>query len=127
MDLPCYSSPAAQDNSRKKIWDSCRKLVLPDEEIEIVKLLAPFTDDANAPNKDGDTPIHWAARRGHTEIVKILAPLANNLNVPDKSGNTLIHHAALDGHAEIVKILAPLMDNPNSPNHKGRTPIFKAA
>ena len=41
---------------------------------EIVKILAPLADNPNAPNNNGRTPIHWAARYGHTEIVKILTP-----------------------------------------------------
>ena len=49
--------------------------------IEIVKILAPLTDNPNAPNKIGDTPIYLAACNGHTEIVKILVPLADHLNV----------------------------------------------
>ena len=30
-----------------------------------------LTNNTNAPDKDGETPIHWAAQNGHTEIVKI--------------------------------------------------------
>ena len=41
-------------------------------------------DNPNAPNKDGNTPIHEAAKNGHTEIVKILAPLTDNPNAPNK-------------------------------------------
>ena len=41
---------------------------------EIVKVLAPLTDNPNAPNKWGTTPIRWAVQNGHQEIVKILAP-----------------------------------------------------
>ena len=41
------------------------------EGIEIVKTLAPLTDNPNAPNNFGITPIYLAALEGHTEIVKI--------------------------------------------------------
>jgi len=45
------------------------------------------TDEfAPSPRKDGETPIYWAACRGHTEIVKILAPLTENPNAPDRDG-----------------------------------------
>ena len=27
VDLPCYSSPAVQDDFRKEIWESCRKIL----------------------------------------------------------------------------------------------------
>ena len=39
---------------------------------EILKILVPLTDNPNAPNNDGRTPIYWAAFYDHTEIVKIL-------------------------------------------------------
>ena len=72
VDLPCYSSPAAQDDFRKKILESCDKKESSDEDTEIVKILAPLTDNPNAPNNDGRTPIDLATQNGYTEIVKIL-------------------------------------------------------
>ena len=50
---------------------------------EIVKILAPLTDNPNAPNKYGETPIHKAAKNGHREIVKILALFTDNPNAPE--------------------------------------------
>ena len=91
---------------------------------EIVEILAPLTDNPNAPNKLGDTPIHVAACNGSLEIVKILAPLTDNPNAPNSSyfleyknsrkmqptdptkwGVTPIYNARLGNHPEIVKIL----------------------
>ena len=80
-------------------------------------------DNPNAPDKDGVTPIHWAAREGYTEIVKILARLTHNpKNSPNIFGVTPIHWAASEGNTEIVKILAHLTDNPNAPDNLGNTP-----
>ena len=45
---------------------------------EIVKILAPLTDNPNTPERNGRTPIYKAAWKGHTEIVKILASLTDN-------------------------------------------------
>ena len=44
VDLPCYSSPAVQDDFRKRIFEFCKKFrsELSDEDIEIVKILAPL-------------------------------------------------------------------------------------
>ena len=72
---------------------------------DIVKALAPLTDN---PNADGRTPILTTAFKGHTEIVKILAPLTDNPNAPDEDGDTPIIRI-------VVKILAPLTDNPKGP------------
>ena len=75
MDLPCYSNPNVQDDFRKRIMKVCKKEEPSDEHIEIVKILAPLTDNPNAPDQCGRIPIHRAAWFGHIEIVKILAPL----------------------------------------------------
>ena len=68
--------------------------------------MAPLIENPNAPNEDGNTPIHTAAEYGHIEIVKILAPLTENRNAPDLYGTTPIILAAENGHTDIVKILA---------------------
>ena len=44
-----------------------------------------MTENPNAPNTDGNTPIYLAAHSGYTEIVKMLAPFTNNLNAPIQS------------------------------------------
>ena len=40
--------------------------------------MAPLTDNPNAPNRYGETPIWLAACRGYIDIVKFLAPLTDN-------------------------------------------------
>ena len=126
FDLPCYTSSAVQNDFRTQITKRCGHWKC-NENTEIIKILAPLTDNPNAPTETGWTPMHGAAYYGHTEIVKILAPLTNNPNPPDKDGKTPIHMAAWKGHTEIVKILAPLTDNPNAPTDNGYTPIYWAA
>ena len=89
------------------------------------KLLTPLTDNPNAPNSYGYSPIHAAANKGYTEIVKFLTPLTSNPNAPDKvDGSTPIHAAARNGNTEIVKLLAALTDKPNASNDNGRTPFM---
>ena len=107
IDLPCYTNPSVQADFKKKIWDT----VVPpfsndryDEDTEIVKVLAPLTDNPNALGI-GRTPIGMAALFGCTEIVKILAHLTDHPNAPDEKGQTPIHQATLKGHTDIVKII----------------------
>ena len=90
VDLQCYTSPAVQDNLRKMIMESCKKEESSAENTEIVKILAPLTDNPNAPDEYGETPIIMATCLGHTEIVKILAPLTDNPNASNKYGMTPI-------------------------------------
>ena len=107
VNLPCYSSSAVQEGFRSRLRKISQKKKLFDEDIDIVKILAPLTDNSNALDICGRTPIHWAARNGHSGIVKILAPLTDNPNAPDNYGRTPIYEASHSGHKEIVKILAP--------------------
>ena len=88
VDLQCYTSPAVQDNFRMIIMESCKKYESSAENTEIVKILAPLTDNPNAPDKYGETPIIMATCLGHTEIVKILASLTDNPNASNKYGMT---------------------------------------
>ena len=89
-------------------------------------ILAPLSENPNAPNKHGVTPIFPAGIMRHAEIVKILVPFIDNPNASDKDGDTPIYWAARIGHTEIVKILAPLTDSPNPPNKSRETPIYWA-
>ena len=46
-------------------------------------VLAPLTDNPNASNKWGSTPVSIAVHYGYTDILNILAPLTNNPNAHD--------------------------------------------
>ena len=128
VDIPFYSSDDIQDDFRKRIRDISMKWEPSVENIEMIKILAPLTENPNAPDKYGSTPIYNATyHSGHTAIVKILAALTDNPNTPDDHGRTPIYWAACNGHTEIVEILAPLTKNPNAPNKYGQTPIYVAA
>ena len=108
LDLPCYFSPTVQDDFRNTIRECCNKKELSTENTEIVKILAPLTENPNAADRIYKaTPIYWAAIWGQTDIVKILAPLTNNPNSPSGTTYTPIHWAVRGGHEEIVRILAP--------------------
>ena len=72
---------------------------------EIVKILAPLTNNPNVPDKSGKTPIYYAVRYGYTEIVKILAPLTDNPNARNKYGNTPIYTAAYWEHWWHIEIV----------------------
>ena len=123
VDLPCYSSPLLQNDFRNRIREISNEQLSYEQDIQLVKILAPLTDNPNASDVERITPIHFAAHHGHTEIVKILAPLTNTPNAPGKYGFTPICIAALHGHSEIVKILAPLTNTPNAPPVNQVTPI----
>ena len=94
---------------------------------ELVKILAPLTENLNSLKINGNTLIFSATWLGHTEVVKILASFMDNPNAPNIDGMTPISWAAKTGQTEIVKFLAPLTANSNSPMKDGTTPIYWAA
>ena len=69
---------------------------------EIVKILATLTDNPNAPDKWGYTPIYKAAKYGRKEVVKMLAHLTNNPNAPNNNGET---PSSVAKNVEIRKII----------------------
>ena len=56
VNPPCHSSPTVQNDFKKKIWENCKKMESSDENTEIVKILAPLTENPNAPDNHGITP-----------------------------------------------------------------------
>lgn len=67
----------------------------------------PFTKGANvnAKDKDGDTPVHDAALRGHKDIVELLLAEGADANARDNSGQTPADEASRRGHEEVVNLL----------------------
>ena len=98
-----------------EIWTPIQLIAYSNISAEIIGILAPLTENPNAPDADGWTPINRAARNGNSEIINILAPFTDDPNAPDPHGWTPINRAAADGRTEILKILAPLTKNPNAP------------
>ena len=138
IDLPCYTRPEVQDDFRKKIFetsvqDDFRKKILESSRmsnLEIVKIIAPLTDNPNAPDEYRNTPIFWAAFYGNTEIVKILAPFIkiDSSNVQESHYLlSSIFNASWFGFTEILELLALMIDNPNAKDEFGRTLIYRAA
>ena len=109
VDLPYYTNTNVQDNFKKKIKEIFQKRVSLDEDVKILKILAPLTYNVQTEFR---SKIRESCEKKELEIVKILAPLTNNPNAPYEYGQTPIHIAAKNGHTEIVKILIPLTDNP---------------
>jgi ankyrin repeat protein len=69
-----------------------------------LKLLPGF--DIDLKDKDGWTPLWWAAKYGHEAIVKfLLATEKVDVNSKDEDGRILLWWAATYGHEAIVKLL----------------------
>ena len=62
-------------------------------------------DNKNPPDNDGDTPIHWAARRGQCEIVRYIMSVIDERNITNQVGMTPMHLAVHGKHYETCKII----------------------
>merc|ERR1712216_161945 len=78
--------------------------------LEIVKVLLTamtpmMQDTVNSPNKEGMTPLHFAANTGQVEIAEYLCNHKANVDKQDKNGNTPLHLACANLHLNVVDLL----------------------
>jgi len=88
--------------------------------------------DKNPSNFDGNTPLHFAAKNGHTDIVQDFMDRSHQdpsmiVNCKNQSGFTPLHYASENGHFSIVQCLLRYTMDKNPKNEWGTTPLHYAA
>ncbi|MEO7190293.1 MAG: ankyrin repeat domain-containing protein [Vicinamibacterales bacterium] len=83
--------------------------------------------DANAPQIDGMTALHWATYHDQTEIAALLVRSGANANVTTRYGVTPLSLACTNGDAAMVELLLKAGAEPNAGLPGGETPIMTAA
>ena len=89
-------------------------------------LIAQKPSLVNARDKDGATPLHYAAAKGDAEIIRFLLSKKADVGACKKDGVTPLHVAVALGHKDAVEALLKAKANPNAKDKKGRTPITLA-
>jgi ankyrin repeat protein len=80
----------------------------------LVSVLIDLKADPDAKDRNGHTPLHLAAQKGHTETVAALIENGANRDDSDEYGNTPLHFAAQAGHTKTALILIDKGANPNA-------------
>jgi ankyrin repeat protein len=84
--------------------------------------------DVNAPQGDGVTALHWAARHGDAELVTSLVAAGARAGAGTRLGAfTPLHLAAERGSAPIVKALVAAGSSVDAKTSTGATPLMFAA
>ena len=90
-------------------------------------LLRNFSFQVNAANADGETPLHWAARRGTSHTIRILLKAGAHVNATDIENFAPLHFAVEVGLLENVISLNVSSTNFNIQSYEGFTPERYAA
>jgi len=80
----------------------------------------------NLKNKQVNTPLHEAIKKGNIEIIQTLMQDGTNLNTQNKIGDTPLHEAIKNENIGIIQILLQHGSDPNIPNIKGDTSLHEA-
>ena len=98
----------------------------------IVEIVASLVEaegcDINQKDCAGNTPLVWAAWKGHREVLELLLDHNDvSPDIPGIYGRTPLISAASNGHEGVMKILLERDDvNPEKPDDEGKTPLLSA-
>ncbi|KAL7796213.1 hypothetical protein V8C43DRAFT_314272 [Trichoderma afarasin] len=96
----------------------------------MVKFYLVSSDKANieSEDKNGWTPLWWAAKNGHENVIKLLLAAGANINIKDKHGQTLlgralIFHVVNKEHEAVIKLLLTAGADTNAKDEDGLTAL----
>jgi len=94
------------------------------------KLLKADASLVHARDKEGSTPLHWAAWRGQVEAARLLLEAGAEVNARNQNthwGTTPLHAAAHGNQAAVVQVLLARGGDPRAKNLNKRTPLEETA
>jgi ankyrin repeat protein len=72
---------------------------------KLKKLLKSYPHLVSTTYDYGQTPLHWAVKKGHKNVVEFLLAKGADVNAEDQVGQTPTLCAEGDGHADVAALL----------------------
>lgn len=94
---------------------------------EIAEILITQGAHVNAEDKEGETPLFFAAKIGSKDLVDLLVVKGAEVNIKSIKGWTPLHYAAVDGRLEVVELLVSKGSRVNAQDNAGWTPLHWAS
>ena len=112
------------DNTFRNAWEPPVLIeVVNDDNLYLVKYLLKNMNtyhlDVNSTDRDGKTPLMFAAKNGNLEIVKTLVQNGADLNSQDHEYYTALMLAVMNNHLDIVKYLVEQNADITCKDYKG--------
>jgi uncharacterized protein len=114
------SSPVFASNS--PLADAAEKL-----DRTTIRTLLQQHADVNAPQPDGMTALHWAARLDDLETAQMLVKAGANVSATNQFGVAPISLACENGNTELLELLLEAGADANTTLHGGETVLMTAA
>lgn len=92
----------------------------------MVKLLHAAGANVHATDRQGNTPLHWAAKNNHTESAQSLLLAGSCIDTPNNNGDTPLHLAAHYDRIEAARLLLDAGANTTICNHNEQSPFGRA-
>ena len=95
--------------------------------LAVIQVLLAAGVNLEARDKDGNTPLHWAALYNENPaVVQVLLAAGAELEVRDKDGNTPLCFAAENKNSAVVQVLLAAGAELEVRGKSGRTPLYWA-
>ena len=74
---------------------------------DVCKIILESDAEKNPKDYGGMTPLHYAAKKGHTEVCKLILDNLDPLNYAPRNGNgkTPLDYAKYYGHSKVVDLI----------------------
>lgn len=92
-----------------------------------IRGLLEASADINAPQIDGMTALHWAARHDDLETANLLVNTGADVNAANRYGVTPLTLACTNGNARLVELLLDAGADPNTALPEGETALMTAS